>query len=75
MMIASVTAVAANRAVQLNLRPIHHSIAQHITTGTMSSGRMGLDPRQCRAAPTSTLTAPLAFTHVPVPSTFTKPGP
>ena len=39
MMTARVTAVAASRAVQLNLRPIHHSIAQHITTGTMISGR------------------------------------
>jgi hypothetical protein len=52
-MIASVTAVAANRAVQLNRRPIHHSIAQHITTGTMSSGFMARDPvsaamRRCR---------------------------
>jgi hypothetical protein len=38
MITASVTAVAASRAVQLRLRPIHHSIAQHITTGTMMSG-------------------------------------
>ena len=44
MMIASVTTVAANRAVQLNRRPIHHSIAQHITTGTISSGRTDLAP-------------------------------
>lgn len=43
-MIASVTAVAANLAVQLKRRPIHHSIAQHITTGTISSGRIDLDP-------------------------------
>jgi len=45
MMMASVTAVATNRAVQLNRRPIHHSIAQHITTGTISSGRMGARAR------------------------------
>jgi len=49
MRIASVTAVTASRAVQLILRPIHHSIAQHITTGTMSSGRT--DPRPVSAAP------------------------
>ena len=76
MMIASVTAVAANRAVQLNRRPIHHSIAQHITTGTISSGRIGSRARQCGTAPpTPMLTAPPTFTQVPVPSTFTKPGP
>jgi hypothetical protein len=44
MMTASVTAVTASRAVQLSLRPIHHSIAQHITTGTIISGRMDLGP-------------------------------
>jgi hypothetical protein len=44
MMTASVTAVTASRAVQLSLRPIHHSIAQHITTGTIISGRMDLRP-------------------------------
>jgi hypothetical protein len=43
-MTANVTAVAASRAVQLSLRPIHHSIAQHITTGTMISGRTGVGP-------------------------------
>lgn len=76
MMTASVTAVAANRAVQLNRRPIHHSIAQHITTGTISSGRIGSRARQCGAAPPpSILTAPPTFTQVPVPSTFAKPGP
>ena len=76
MMTASVTAVAANRLVKLSLRPIHHSIAQHITTGTMISGCMGLQIRQRVAPlPTSTWTAPPTFTQVLEPSTFMKPGP
>ena len=44
MMTASVTAVVANRAVQLKRRPIHHNIAQHMTTGTISSGRTDIAP-------------------------------
>ena len=39
MITASVTAVTNSRVVQLILRPIHHSIAQHMMTGTMISGR------------------------------------
>ena len=34
-MTASVIAVTTSRVVQLKRRPIHHSIAQHIKTGTM----------------------------------------
>ena len=39
MMTASVMAATTSRLVQLIRRPIHHSIAQLMMTGTMISGR------------------------------------
>lgn len=79
MMTTSVTAVTANRVVQLILRPIHHSIAQHIRTGTMISGRNRIrfpaGQRDPTEPPTPMLTAPPTFTQVSVPSTFINPAP
>jgi hypothetical protein len=78
-MTTSVTAVTTSRAVQLILRPIHHSIAQHITTGTMISGRnrtrFPASQRDPMEPPTPMLTAPPILTQVSVPSTFTNPAP
>jgi hypothetical protein len=72
---ARVMAATTRRRVQLMPRLTHHSIAQHITTGTRISGRNGRTPVVAQRAPTEprtpTLTEPEACTHIPVPSTLT----
>jgi hypothetical protein len=71
----SVIAATTRRVVQVMRRLTHQSIAQHIMTGTMISGRNRLAPAVTQRAPmeppTPTLTEPLICTHIPVPSTLT----
>jgi hypothetical protein len=71
--------VTNSRVVQFMRRPIHHSSAQLIMTGTMVSSDSartgGAAQRPPLELPAPTLTAPPIFTQDDVPSTLTKPGP
>lgn len=72
---ARVIAAATRRVVQVMPRLTHQSIAQPIMTGTRISGRNGLTSAAAQRAPTEpptpTLTEPLIFRHISLPSTLT----